>query len=433
MQPHIRLDRTIVNLHHDNTVHVMLDIQAPPAPPAERAPVDVVVVLDRSGSMAGAPLDAVKRATAEVIGQIGPDDRVGVVAFDDTVDLVLPLGRHSAGEAAAAVRSIRSGGSTNLSGGWLKALEMLVADARPEAVRRIVILTDGHANCGIIDRDGLAGMVRGGQREGVTTSCIGFADGYDERLLAALADAGMGNDYWCDGPDQARAVFGREFGGLAAVVAQNLSVEVRPTSAVAVAAVLNEFPVTDVPGGAQVALGDAIGDERRRVVARFNLRPIPDEGEVEVATFVIRWVATVGDIELHTITVPVRITAGQVGEVDAGADPEVHEEVRRLEVARNRQAARDAAESGRYDDAADILRSSLAYIDSDDVQAEELRIDVARLSSRMWSAADSKRHYSRARGVHKGRKADFTAAPNDGEPGTASGPDSSDSDGFPSA
>ena len=408
MQPHIRLDRTIINLHHDNTVHVMLDIQAPPAPPLDRAPLDVVVVLDRSGSMSGAPLAAVKRATAEVIGQAGPDDRMGVVTFDDSVDLVLPLRTHDAAEAAAAIGRIRSGGSTNLSGGWLKALEMLVADGRPEAVKRIVILTDGHANCGIRDHEGLAGMVRGGQREGITTSCIGFDDGYDERLLAALADAGMGNDYWCDGPDQARGVFIREFGGLAAVVAQNLSVEVRPTPVVAVAAVLNEFPITDVPGGAQVALGDAIGGERRRVVARFNLRPIPDEGEVDVATFVIRWVSTVGDIELHTVTVPVRITAGHAGEIDGQIDPEVHEEVRRLEVARNRQQARDAAERGNFDGAAEFLRSSLAMLAPDDLQADELRADVARLESHLWSPADAKRHHSRARSAFTGRRADFT-------------------------
>ena len=124
--------------------------------------------------------------------------------------------------------------------------------------------------------------------------------------MAALADAGLGNDYWCDGPDQAHAVFQQEFGGLAAVVAQNLSVEVRPGTVVAAAAVLNEFPITDVPGGALVTLGDAVGGERRRVVAKFNLRPLNNEGEVEVATMVIKWVSTIGDIELHTATVPVR-------------------------------------------------------------------------------------------------------------------------------
>lgn len=417
MQPHVRFDRTVIHRHHEQTVHVMLDLEAPPAPPIDRAPIDVVVVLDRSGSMGGAPLAAVKRATADVIAQIAPDDRIGVVTFDDSIELLLPLAHHEQRAAAAAIQRINSGGSTNLSGGWLKALEMLVANGRPDAVKRIVILTDGHTNAGIIDRDQLIEMVRGGNRQGITTSCIGFADGFDERLLAALADAGLGNDYWCDGPDQAHAVFQQEFGGLAAVVAQNLSVEVRPAEVVAAAAVLNEFPITDVPGGAQVALGDAVGGERRRVVAKFNLRPLTVEGDVEVATFIIKWVSTIGDIELHSVTVPVRLTVGADGAVDEAADPEVHQEVLRLEVARNRKAARDAAERGDYDGAADHLRSSVdmlhASVDGAEM-IEELRIDIDRLSSHMWSSSDAKRHFARSRSAMKGRKADFTDIPGSG-------------------
>ncbi len=74
---------------------------------------------------------------------------------------------------------------------------------------------------------------------------------------------------------------------------------------------LNEFPITDLPGNAvQVALGDAYGSERRKLVAKFHLRPVAATGKVDVATLTIRWAATTGDIALHTVTVPVVITAG---------------------------------------------------------------------------------------------------------------------------
>ena len=91
------------------------------------------------------------------------------------------------------------------------------------------MLTDGHANAGITGADQLVPLIKSGYRQGVTTSCIGFDDGYDEQLLAALAVGGMGNDYWCAGPDQAAQVFADEFGGLASVVAQNVSVEITPS------------------------------------------------------------------------------------------------------------------------------------------------------------------------------------------------------------
>jgi len=188
MQPTLRLDRTVVAVLIDNTVHLLLELQAPDAPVTERAPVDTVVVIDRSGSMDGEPLDSVTRATAQLLRLAGADDRIGVVAFDDEVDLVLPLDRHDPDRAAATVREIRSGGSTNLSGGWLKALEMLTTNPRPGAVTRIVVLTDGHANVGIVDGTQLSGMAASAREQGVTTTCIGFDAGYDEQLLAAIAD-----------------------------------------------------------------------------------------------------------------------------------------------------------------------------------------------------------------------------------------------------
>ena len=123
MKPILTLDRTALALLIDGTVHLMLELDTPDAPVAARAPIDTVVVIDRSGSMSGAPLAAVTRATADLLKLAGADDRIGVVAFDSEVNLVLPLARHDADRAAATVRAIRPGGNTNLSGGWLKAME----------------------------------------------------------------------------------------------------------------------------------------------------------------------------------------------------------------------------------------------------------------------------------------------------------------------
>jgi Ca-activated chloride channel homolog len=312
--------------------------------------------------------------------------------------------------AAARVMALRAGGSTNLSGGWLKGLEMLATSPRADVLRRVIVLTDGHANAGVTESDRLVEMITGGQVQGVTTSCIGFDAGYDEQLLAALADAGAGNDYWCDGADQAARVFADEFGGLANVVAQNVSVEVRPTDVVASCGVLNEFPITEMPGGVQVALGDAYGGEQRKVVAKFHLRPQP-EGPVHVADLVVRWVATGGAFALHTVTVPVAVTSG-TGE--GCIDATVHEEVLRLEVAKTRREARDAAERG------DLSQASLRFmaaatmaegLHGEESTVRELRLDAQRTDLGDWTATDAKRHYSRSRSVGRGRKSDYTAEP----------------------
>ena len=416
MKPQISLDRTIVTTRNDEVVNVLLELTAPPAPSINRNPLDVVLVLDRSGSMAGAPLDAVTRAAAELLRLAGPEDRIGVVAFDSSVDLVLPLGRHDATVAGRTVRAIGPGGSTNLSGGWLKGLEMLLGDVRDGALRRIILLTDGHANAGLSTPEELLPLIASGQDQGVTTSCIGFADGYDETLLAGLADAGRGNDYWCAGPDQATAVFVDEFAGLASVVAQNVSVEIMPTDAVAVAQVLNEFPITDLAGGGvQVALGDAYGDETRKVVARFHLRPLTGEGPFDVATFTVRWASTLGEVALHTVTLPVTVTTGDEAAIDSAADPRVTEEVLVLEVARNRREAREAAEAGDYGTASRLLRESTAFlacmVAPSAAEIDDLQIDIERLEAGAWDAASSKKLHARARSASRGRKSNYENTP----------------------
>ena len=116
--------------------------------------------------------------------------------------MVVPLADHDPEAAGLRVRAVETGGSTNLSGGWLKGMEMLSSGVRPQALRRMIVLTDGHANMGVTDSPTLCGLMSAARNQGITTSTIGFDDGYEEVLLAALADDGGGNDYWCAGPDR---------------------------------------------------------------------------------------------------------------------------------------------------------------------------------------------------------------------------------------
>ena len=411
MQPNVKLDRTLVAVEVGETVHVMLELVAPPAPVTERAPIDVVAVIDRSGSMSGQPLASVIDATNLLVRLLGPNDRIAVVTFDDQVDMVMPLAHHDPARAADILSRVHAGGSTNLSGGWLKGLEILSAHGRPEAMKRVIVLTDGEANAGITDRAALAGLTGAARAQQVTTTMVGFGDRYDEQLLATMADAGGGNDYWCAGPDQATKVFADEFTGLASVVAQNISVEIRPTDATDGLLVLNEYPVTDVEGGMQVALGDAFGEERRRVVAMLHLKPTTEIGSVHVADLVVRWAGVLGPVALHTVVVPVTVGAAPGSDADrAGVDPEVTEEVNVLKIARARKEANEAASRGDHETATTALESvrpltANARMTSRDLG--EFADDIERMSRSDWHDQDIKRMHSTMRQSSKGRKARY--------------------------
>jgi Ca-activated chloride channel family protein len=302
----------------------------------------------------------------------------------------------------------------------LKGFEILAAHGRPEAMKRVIVLTDGEANAGITSRDELATLTLGARAQQVTTTMVGFGERFDEQLLSTMADAGGGNDYWCAGPDQAPQVFADEFTGLASVVAQNVSVEIRPTDATDGLLVLNEYPITDVEGGMQVALGDAFGDERRRVVAMLHLKPTTEIGTVHVADMVIRWASTVGPVALHTVVVPVTVGAAPGSDADrAGVDPVVTEEVNVLKIARARKEANEAARRGDHDAASDVLRSVAPltlHARMSDADLAEFATDVDRLSSGTWLEADMKRTHSNMRQSTKGRKSrydDTTNQPKD--------------------
>jgi Ca-activated chloride channel family protein len=410
MEAMVSLDRTLVAVNVDGTVHMMLELTAPPAVDMARAPIDAVVVLDRSGSMSGAPLHAVREATCSLLRLLGPDDRLGVVVFADEATMVLPLTSHDPDVSSHQVRAIESGGSTNLSGGWLKGMEMLSGDVRPHALRRIIVLTDGHANVGITDSTALCGLMSAARNQGITTSTIGFDDGYDEVLLAALADAGAGNDYWCAGPDQAPQVFAAEFDGLASVVAQNISVEIRPTKGIEMA-VLNEYPIVAVDGGMQISLGDAYGGERRRVVAMFRLNTPEAVGQVVLGELVVRWASTVGDVALRTTTISVSVnTTDDPDASDLVENPAVTDQVNVLKAARSRKEAHELLMRDDIDGARDALRAAvetLSLVDGDDVALAQARFDLSELDRGAWSAASSKRLFSTQRSAQKGRRSRF--------------------------
>lgn len=355
MKPTVKFDRTLVTVLVDEVVHVMLELAAPPAATMTRAPLDVVVVLDRSGSMSGAPLESVTAATAQLLRLAGPDDRVGVVAFDDEVQLVLPLAPPRPGHSESTVRAIQEGGSTNLSGGWLKGLSSsrllhvpgrCVASSCSPMVTRTPASPAPTSWC----NSSRAGTARASPRRALAST-----PGMTNSCWPPWPTAGWEMTTGAPAPDQATRVFVDEFGGLAAVVAQNVSVEITPSAAVATTAVLNEFPITSLPTGVQVALGDAYGGERRKLVARFHLRPVTAAGPIDVATLTIRWAATTGDVALHTVTVPVVVSAGNGRQGNPGASHEVTEEVLRLEVAKSRRDARDAAHSGDFGTASRLL------------------------------------------------------------------------------
>ena len=351
MKANIKLEHHLLAVEDEHDVHALLELVSPPAPAREREPLRLALVIDRSGSMTGPKLETTKEAAICLVRRLSPADHLALVAYDDEVNLLAPLAPVDRAVLEATIRGIFPGGSTNLSGGWLKGVEELKR-GDGDGVLRVLLLTDGLANVGITEPAQLVEMTRGAAEAGIGTTTIGFGADFDEALLTKMADAGRGTGHFAATPDDAPRIFAQEFEDLVSVVAQNVSVEVRPSEEVQVLGILNEYPMVEVPGGIQVQLGDAYGDEVRRVVFAFHVPRLAGLGVATVAEVVLRY-ASVGDqVALHETTVPVRVNLVTADEAGADEpDAEVTEEVVILKASRAQEDARRLADEGKFDEA----------------------------------------------------------------------------------
>lgn len=273
-------DRTLVRAGSRSTRYVTARYTAPEAPRrATRRPLDVAIVIDRSGSMAGSKLKLARQAARRAVEMLGPDDYVALVAYDTQVDRMVPGARLDPGHRRAlldAIDRLRPGSSTNLSGGWLTGCEEVGRSARAEAVARVLLLSDGLANHGITDRDQLAHHAGELRIRGVVTSCIGIGHDFDERLMEGMARAGGGNFYYLENPEQIPDYLATELGDALEVVARGVTLDIETEVGMEVSSLDNRM--TQREGRrTRILVGDLVDRQEVELVFKVTF-PRREEG-----------------------------------------------------------------------------------------------------------------------------------------------------------
>ena len=228
---------------HDNELDVLVRVQAPDAPAdlPKRNPLHLALVIDRSGSMSGQPLDEAKRCAEFVLDGLQATDRLSLVVYDNQVQTLVPtMLLHDKEFARRAIRDIDSGGSTDLHGGWFQGAETLAPHTKENITSRVILLSDGCANHGLLDHDQIHAQCAEFARAGVSTSTYGLGHGFNEELMIGMARHGQGSSYYGQTADDLMDPFREEFELLNALCARRLRLEIAPAAGVK-AKMLNDY------------------------------------------------------------------------------------------------------------------------------------------------------------------------------------------------
>jgi Ca-activated chloride channel family protein len=180
-----------------DATHVLVRLVSPAKPSdvteTPRAPLDLALVIDRSSSMSGRPIAAALESAIRIVRGLRDDDRVTIVAFDDHIEVVQSLIAVTDREALALrINAIDARGSTNLFGGWEEGVKQLAPFTRKDRIARVILLSDGQANQGLLNEQEIFAQVAKAAGAGITTSTVGLGHGFNESLMTGMASAGEG-------------------------------------------------------------------------------------------------------------------------------------------------------------------------------------------------------------------------------------------------
>jgi len=220
----VEIDRAVLPAGGTQRAVVKITLDAPPPPEKNMRPaVNLAIVLDRSGSMAGQKLERAKDAAIEALRHLGPMDMFSVVVYDHNVSTVVPAQHATNIEwIEGRIRQIRSGGNTALFGGVSQGAAEVRKNLGGNYVHRIILLSDGLANVGPSSPEDLGRLGVALIKESISVTTIGVGTDYNEDLMTRLSQNSDGNTYFVESSRDLPRIFTAELGDVLSVVAKKV-------------------------------------------------------------------------------------------------------------------------------------------------------------------------------------------------------------------
>ena len=327
-------------------------------------PLNLCLILDRSGSMGGKPLKIVKQAAQQIVDGMSPTDRLSVVAFDHRAKVLVPNQPVENPEAIkATIEGLKASGGTAIDEGMKLGIEEL-SKAKQDTISQAFLLTDGENEHG--DNPRCLKLAQLAAEYSITLNGLGFGDHWNQDVLEAIADAGGGSLSYIAEPTQAVEEFARLFDRMQSVGLTNAHLilspmpEVRLAELKPIAQVAPETIELSVhsedDGRIAVRLGDLMVDVPRVILANLYVAKM-SEGRHEIAQLQVRYDdPATGQTEI--LSDPIGVTANVVSGFVPSPDPEVGQHVLALAKYRQTQIAEAKLQQGDRTGAATMLQSA---------------------------------------------------------------------------
>jgi Ca-activated chloride channel family protein len=375
-----------------------LELKARPMEAGRRVPVNLALVLDRSGSMAGQKLEDARRAAAELVSRLTPEDRLAFIDYgtDVRVQPSRPVTPAVRAELLKLVGELRDEGSTNISGGLTEAANALRPHLRDYRVSRAILLSDGQPTVGLVEDSQLFNLAATLREQGITVSALGVGEDFQEKLMRGMAERGGGFSGFIDDSAQLAEVFSRELDQATSAVARH--VELYLTLAPHVQAVdILGVPSTREGNTVRVPLYDLAANQSVRVVAKLRLNAGATSGPLPLMDATVRYVDVARDVPAGTrLQLSAEVTR-DAAVVQANLDKEVRVHAARALGAQQMQAAAEEMKRGNHQVARGLLGNArkLFGASASALSAELREVDQAEAAYNDGASSEEIRKQSR--------------------------------------
>ena len=360
-----------------------------------RPPLNIALVIDRSGSMRGARIRQAQEAAQLAVSMLRADDILSIIAYDSDAELLLPATKVGDGSVAREkIARLRANGSTALFAGTKMGGAEVSKFLDRERVNRVILLSDGIANVGPSSTPELAKLGVKLASKGIAISTIGLGLGYNEDLMAKLADSSDGNHSFVERPEQLAKVMSLELNDAIDVVAQEVEIKmsfpkgIRPVKALGREAKFNGQEVTS-------SIKQLITGTERYVLIELEVSPDTSRETLDLAKIEISYRHREGERSIAKTEVSSGITLSAKA-MKESARASVMESVVELVAREQQELAIKLKDQGQVAEAIRVMDQSNSYLRSNAARFSSLKLQKMEEAAQDDTAVIKQRGKGRA-------------------------------------